>query len=158
MKYGKESDEIRGRGGFTLIELVVVIVILGILAAALPRFTNLSSDARIAALKGVEAAMRTANEMLHAKAVIQGQVKSDGTRTYITINGQTYYLKYGYTSDVGYLLRLLDLSDDFMPCLRETGSYRAICHKGAKNPDRCFVQNEASYNAPPTYTLETSGC
>lgn len=51
----------RARGaqsGFTLIELIVVIVILGILAAvALPRFTNLSGDARVASLNAVRGSL-----------------------------------------------------------------------------------------------------
>lgn len=61
------------QGGFTLIELVVVIVILGILAVtAAPRFLNLQSDARASSLDGLKGAMQGASGIVFGKAAIQG--------------------------------------------------------------------------------------
>jgi MSHA pilin protein MshA len=64
----KVSIKNNAQGGFTLIELIVVIVILGILAAtALPKFANLGSDARVASLNAAKGSLSSVAAMAHGR-------------------------------------------------------------------------------------------
>ena len=65
--------------GFTLIELIVVIVILGILAVtAAPKFVDLQGDARASTLQGLAGAMKGAATLVHGKALVANKVSSSG--------------------------------------------------------------------------------
>lgn len=79
--------------GFTLIELVVVITILGILAAfAIPRFAGLESNARGAAIQGLAGSIQAGSALAHSVALVSGTTASQS----ISYNGSPVTMAFYY--------------------------------------------------------------
>jgi MSHA pilin protein MshA len=86
---------VKGRieGGFTLIELVVVVTILAILAAfAVPRFASLEGQARLASTQALAGSVRSGASLAHALWLAQG----DPASASVTMEGQPIGMTFGY--------------------------------------------------------------
>ncbi|NNJ73276.1 MAG: type II secretion system protein [Enterobacterales bacterium] len=128
------------QSGFTLIELVMVIVILGILAAfALPKFADLSGDAELAATEGALGAVKSSAGIAHAAFLAGGSNDP-------TIEGTTYVMVNGYPSseDIDVLANL-----DGYNVVDTSATVATITLAGST----CnFTYTEALANAAPTYS------
>lgn len=135
--------------GFTLIELVVVITVLGILAAfAFPRFAALQYEARVATVDGLAGSIRSAITLAFTLNRVTGNT---GT---ITMEGNTITMVNGYPDLATIDDTLLEYSG-----FTYTAATGVFSKDGATTPADCSVDyNEAGAVGRPTIVVTLFGC
>ncbi len=136
--------------GFTLIELVVVITILGILAAfAVPRFIGMQSNARAAAIESLQGALRSASALTHSMWMVTGQPAT------IPMEGATITMTNGYPNLTTINNTMVDLAGFTYD--NTTGVFIKI---GATTGSTCSVTYlpPAVLGNPPSITYDVSNC
>jgi MSHA pilin protein MshA len=142
--------------GFTLIELVVVITILGILAAfAVPKFVALDSQARIATVNGLEGSVKS------AAALARGMAMATGSTVSVTMEGAaaavTLLNNYPDVSATGISTAVNTSANDFTYAVAAgVGTWTRV---GARTPATCTVSyTPAAVGGVPAVGTQTAGC
>lgn len=151
------------QGGFTLIELVVVIVILGILAVtAAPRFLNLQSDAREASLQGLKGAIDGAAGIVYGRAAILGNETSN---TAVDVDGVSTIFGYPRATPAGIGAAVVGLTTDWSQVSPAIGTnnikytFKGQTTTGWTADAGCYVNyQEATSSSAPTTTIVVTSC
>ena len=140
--------------GFALIELVVVIVILGILAAfAVPRFMGLERQARISSIQALNGSVRSAAALAHSVWLVDGTAP-----TTITVEGTSVAITNGYPSAAAITSTIQDTTG-FTPT--EAGGVMTFTRVGAPTPANCsftYAPPASANGAPVISAPVITGC
>lgn len=141
------------QSGFTLIELIMVIVILGILSAfALPRFADLSGDAEVASLQGALGSAKSAAAIAHAACLAGATCNANAATSSVTLEGTAVAMVYGYPANTA-VCTAGQLGD--FDCTVASGAM--VVSPSSTDGEPCFTYTEPSgANTAPTFTYAST--